>query len=469
MCPGGAAIYMSRVIQSLKFWRIYWFSLYVLQLENYELWRYLKVVYHQFKTAQFLLPPPPPWRKTIVWTAKFTAIFALTVVIGFVSVGLAVHFSSLLWFLVVVCTFFLFPFVAITISVAILKPVDFVIKKIVVWRAKNHLAKFPNVKIIGIAGSYGKTTVKEFIASVLKEKFEVLVTPENINTPLGISRLLLKSLNDKTQWLVVEMGEYYRGDVKEICKLTPPDISVVTGVNEAHLERLHTLANTLMTIFEVVQHAKPEALAILNADDTSINSHFKTFVGSHPVTWYSAKDNERGEYPTKLLAHYAQGSAMAAVCIGRRLGLTNEQILHGVANVEPISHRLQPIESKGGVLVIDDSYNGNPAGVHEAVQVLKKYQDRRRIFITPGLVEMGKQSESVHVSIGKELAHAANLVILIKNSVTPSIAAGLTMEGFAKENIIWFNTAPEAHAGLKDILKSGDVILFQNDWGDNYL
>lgn len=137
--------------------------------------------------------------------------------------------------------------------------------------------------------------------------------------------------------------------------------------------------------------------------------------------------------------------------------------------VEPIAHRLQPLNGANGVLVIDDSYNGNPEGVREAIEVLAEYHDRRRIFLTPGLVEIGAKSASIHREIGAALAKVANLVILIKNSVTPFIYEGLKSAGFNESGVIWYNTAPEAHQDLGKIIKSGDVVLFQNDWGDNYV
>lgn len=458
----------TRLQHYVKFWGIFWYQLYLLQLENYEIRRFFKIVWQQLTTAKMFLPPPAPWRKSLVWTGKFCSLVALCA--AFLGVGSYFASTHSLWLMLIfVSGYFLFPFVFITLALVLLKPIDWSIKANVVWRAKRHLAKFPNVKIIGIAGSYGKTTVKEFIANVLGQKYSVLVTPENINTPLGIARLLLTKLNQQTEWLVIEMGEYYRGDIKDICGLTPPDIAVVTGVNEAHLERLGTLANTLMTIFEVVQYSKSNAVAVLNADDPNVHAHFKAFVKHHHVNWYSITNANADAFPTKLLASYARGSADAAVIIGRLLHIADPSIQKGIAAVEPIPHRLQPIQTSSGVLVIDDSYNGNPAGVHEAIEVLKKYPERRKLFITPGLVEMGSQSESVHVAIGRQLAEVADCVILIKNSVTPFIANGLQMNNFAKENIIWFNTALEAHAGLKDILKPNDVILFQNDWGDNYV
>jgi len=132
-------------------------------------------------------------------------------------------------------------------------------------------------------------------------------------------------------------------------------------------------------------------------------------------------------------------------------------------------HRLNMVSNKSGIVVIDDSYNGNPDGAREAIRVLGILDGKRKIYVTPGLVEMGKKNREVHEDIGKLLASVANMVILIKNSATDSIAEGLKMQGFPESDIMWFDTPLKAYNSLSNILKAGDTVLFQNDIPDNYL
>ncbi len=169
------------------------------------------------------------------------------------------------------------------------------------------------------------------------------------------------------------------------------------------------------------------------------------------------------------MGEYAVADTEAAIKVAKILGMEEKEIVKGLVNVKPVEHRLEPINSSSGVLVIDDSYNGNPAGVSEAIKVLSRFGSRRKIYITPGLVEIGKEVKAVHIEIGRELATVVDLVILIKNSVTPYIEMGLMSAKFPKEKILWFNSAQTAHAELKNILKPNDVVLFQNDWGDQYI
>ncbi len=347
------------------------------------------------------------------------------------------------------------------------------------------------IKVIGIAGSYGKTTMKEVLKEVLAAKFSVMATPESVNTPLGIARWILSEVNSATEIIVVEMGEHYRGDIAKLCRLTAPDVSVVTGINEAHLERMKKMETIVETVFEIVSGTKPGGLVVINGDDKRVMEHYKEYVWpDHVVEKFKMDDLDNkkfnpeslqweavldgvGNITIGLLAPYACGVVSAAAKVSQSFGMSPEEIKKGIQGILPVEHRLQPIRSSGDVLVIDDSYNGNPDGVREAINVLSQFSGRRKVYITPGLVETGSQSQEIHNKIGAQLAEVVNVVILIKNSVTPWVEEGIfSANGKAQDaspEIIWFGTAQEAHAGLKNILKPGDVVLFQNDWGDQYL
>lgn len=469
---------------------------YLLQLENYELGRFWNLLWRKG-----FLPPALPFRKKIEWTPKLFFLASLTFVLNVFLLWVLPQSASwwaifLPWaqfFLVLTLGWAFF----LTLAVIITRPLDFCIKKILLIRAHRKLARYPNLKIIGIAGSYGKTSAKEVVATVMSTNFKILTTPENINTPLGIARLVLQKLEATTEVLVVEMGEYYRGDIKEICSLVRPHIAVATGINEAHLERFGTLDNTVATIFEVVENSHPNSLVVLNADDQTITREYARYLGGRTAEFYSFANNalcahtiddkkfnedglgwtfsisknknKMGEFTTRLLGEYSLGLAMLGLCVGEKLGISTDKIREGIREVPPIMHRLQPLlNTQTDVLVIDDSYNGNPAGVLEAIQVMARFKNRRKVFITPGLVEMGARAQVVHLAIGKELASMADVIMLIKNSVTPFIAEGLKMSGYPKE-IVWYDTAQALHEALARIIKPHDVVVFQNDWGDNYV
>lgn len=465
------------------------YQLYLLQLENYELFRFWKLL---FKKGFW---PKAGQRKELVWTAKAAVIFTLAEMLMLAAGVLCFFFfraqfgnplSALLGFSVFLALKNL-PFIGYSLAVVLLLPLDFLLKKILVFRARNRIKSLASLKVVGIAGSYGKTTMKEVLLKVLGAKLKVAATPESVNTPVGIARWALRELGSSVEVLIIEMGEHYKGDVEEVCAIARPDIAVVTGINEAHLERMKNLENVVDTIFEIVSCSKPGALVVLNGDDRNVVENYKKYVWpDHVVERFKIEDlrfknfnpealqweaelEAIGKFKINLLGEYALGDVSAAVRLAKSLGLNAEEIKKGLEKIQPVEHRLQPIKSAGDVLVIDDAYNGNPAGVAEAIKVLSRFDDRRKILITPGLVETGKKAEEVHRKIGQELASVADLVLLIKNSVTPFIEAGLKAAGYEPEKIVWFDTAQAAHENLKNILKPGDVILFQNDWGDQYL
>jgi len=272
---------------------------------------------------------------------------------------------------------------------------------------------------------------------------------------------------------------------------------------------MKTLDNITSTIFEIISHAKPGAMVVLNGDDENVVAHYKEYIWpDHQLEFYSKNSSSKkckvksAKFDTErlgweieipplnsppilggenggvkvfinLLGEYALSDVDAAIKIGRELGMTDEEIKKGLVNIRPLEHRLQPIKTPGNILVIDDSYNGNSDGAAEAIAVLSRFANCRKIYITPGLVEMGEKSADIHHTIGRHLAKVADIVILIKNSVTPWIEEGIKSEnrkiGKSDNRIIWFSTAQEAHLSLGKILQPDDVVLFQNDWGDQYI
>jgi len=470
-------------------------QLYFLQLENYNLSRFVLTLPASYRLSA-------PMRQEIVWTAKMALVANAAFFVEIVAasaVGLfggASALSAVLIALLSLVAFFFFHFVFLIVAVILISPLDTLAKRRIVASAREKLAGMPVLTVVAVAGSYGKTTMKEALVSVLSRKFRTLATPGNVNTPVGISRVILADLVPGTEVFIVEMGEHYPGDLAALAKLAAPDIAVVTGANEAHLERFGTMEQLIAGIFEAVTGTKETGRAVLNADDARISEHAPAYVGKRTVSWYSSRNDPRspfsaadvsfrndgsgfsftlrekgaeiGRFTTPLLGAYAIGVAEACVLVGRHLGMRDDDIERGFKDLKPVPHRLQVVPSENGILVIDDSYNGNPEGARAAVEVLGRFSGRRKIYVTPGLVESGAGAEAVHRELGRALASVADVAVLIRNSVTPFIADELVRHGFPKERIHWFSGALEAHAAIPEIVKPGDVILFQNDWPDNY-
>lgn len=347
----------------------------------------------------------------------------------------------------------------------------------------TYLSKV-KAKKIAIAGSYGKTTFKEILATVLSEGLKTAATPGNYNTPIGISRFIA-SLEGDEQVLIFELGEYYRGDIKRLAELVEPTFGVITGVNEAHLSKFKTLENTHATIFELADFlqdqnvyvngesplAKPRTGHIVYSEAGAGEWKVEKGTVKSDLTGTSftlTKGDRRLKLRSQLLGRHQVGPLSVAVAIAAELGLTDQQITQGVASTHPFKHRMQPRPQDGHVVWIDDTYNGNPDGARAGIAFLKSLEGHRRIYVTPGLVETGPRAEAVHAEIGRQLAVSVDEVILIRNSVTGFIQKGLEEAGF-KGELRWYDSGPEALAALPTITKGGDVVLLQNDWGDSYV
>lgn len=460
------------------------FQLLLLQLEEYDLARYLRVI---FKTRG--VPPKQDFRKPLVWTQKMKLVYGVSIAMLLAAI-FAVNYSDIhpivkiIAYAVLGIVHYFFHFIFITLATMVLSPIDIFLKEFAVARAKSKIRKFKNLKIIGVAGSYGKTGMKEFVATVLGQKYNVLKTGGSVNTPFAIAELINNKLTSQTEIFVVEMGEYYKGDIKNICSIAKPDIAVVTGINEAHLERLKSIDTAVATIFEISENMNPEGRLILNGNDKNIIANYKKFIGKQEVYIYANKN--RGEFDPDLpgyvinlnknrvffplLGKFNLDKIDAVINIAKGLGVSDIQIVKGIKNISPIPHRLQPIINKAtGTIIIDDSYNGNPDGVEEAINTLALFRKRKKIYVTPGLVEMGEKSREIHYNIGKKLARVADTVVLIKNSVTPDIERGLLEKGYDTRKIVWFENAGDAYRDIKNFAGKDSVVLLQNDWPDNYL
>lgn len=481
-------------------WKVALNQFYLFQLEEYNWSRFIGLM---FKIAGLLKREP---RKSIVWTKKAIALFGLSYALLLTLTASGTYFLTtfpfkspfyiLMTFLVLFIAFNYIFWVFLVMVNLLLFPIDSLLKAIIISLAKEKIKHQKNLTIIGVAGSYGKTTTKETISSLLDKQFKLLKTPENINTPLGIAHLILKDLKESTEILIVEMGEYYKGDIQAIGSLVRPDIAVVTGINETHYERLGNLDTTSSTIFEIVTSMNPDGLVILNADDKHVFNNYKRYIKDQSVIFYGKKYPSKntkireiklleegrglkfnlsikGKAPTSFtipfLAEYIIPTIQAAVEIGLKLKVTNDNIKRGILDLKPVPHRLQLIPGQSGVLVIDDSYNANPESVKEALRVFSRFDNKRKVYITPGLVETGEKTKEIHYNIGKNLSRVADLVVLIKNTVTPDIAEGLTKNGFPAESIKWFDSTRELYMALPSFVRPGDVVLFQNDWSDNYI
>lgn len=417
----------------------------------------------------------------LAW-AIVIVIYALTLILAFA----AIVYANITLALLAVLTFVISPFIVAYIIVVPLWLGGILIQTPreakMIKDARDILSTHPGYKI-AIAGSYGKTTAKEILRTVLSEGKRVAFTPGNMNTPIGISRFS-KTLDGTEEILIFEFGEGKVGDVRELSELVGPDIGVITGINEAHLSSFKTLDRTVATIFELRDHLGDKPL-YKNQESSLVASNCPTddrllFSRKGVDGWQISKPQvdingtrfviKKGTnalfIDSKLLGLHNLGIMSVVVDIAKAVGLSSSQIVSGFDKTEPFEHRMQP-RNLHGAQIIDDTYNGNSEGVQAGLLLLKTLDAKRKIYVTPGLVEQGNKTKEIHESIGEQIGVVADVVVLMKNSVTEYIENGLERSGF-KGKLLIIDDPLEFYSNLEHFVVKGDAVLMQNDWTDNY-
>lgn len=360
-------------------------------------------------------------------------------------------------------------------------------------RAATAIVWARRPRIIAITGSAGKTTTKEILHALLSPRFKVLATPASFNTPMGITRVIRESLTDQ-EIFIVEMGAYKRGDIASLCRLVgAPDIAIVTQINEQHLERFGSLENTIHAKFEGVAALRAGGTAILNFDNPHIRAYSDGPPPSGLIRYGTAPDvlldlragiivtgpegtsfdiawngQPSVAVRTSLLGSHNVLNTLAATAAAHLCGLDLPTIANALRLLSPPRHRLQPMPSSDGVTVLDDSYNANPDGLLEALDVLATFRPRRRVLVTPGLVEIGPTQAHLHRRIGQHAAASCDLAILVGPQQTAGIRLGLVDRGFPAERLHIARDFAHATELLRALGKPDDVVLFANDLPDQY-
>ena len=371
-----------------------------------------------------------------------------------------------------------------------MKPVEKAITNGFINDAKKILRSNRRLKVIGVTGSYGKTSVKFILARILSEKFNVLATPQSFNTPMGVVRTVREKLRPQTEVFVCEMGAKNVGDIKEICDIVNPTMGLITSVGEQHLETFKTLDNVCSTKFELYDAVKKNSgkvFANINsapiyekkdsgADIIGYGTKDDAFAkaenivyGSGGTTFEVVFENERISLSTKLLGAHNVINITGAVALAKELGVKNEDIAFAVSRLEQTQHRLELKPFKNGSVMIDDAYNSNPEGCLEAVNVLSRFNDSFKVIITPGLVELGDREYDVNYSLGVHAAKAADVIIAVGKKRSEPIVKGALDSGFKKENLFVAESFKNALEIFEPFAKSGTVLLVENDLPDNYL
>jgi UDP-N-acetylmuramoyl-tripeptide--D-alanyl-D-alanine ligase len=377
---------------------------------------------------------------------------------------------------------------ALALSARLAQPLETAINRRYFRDAQRRLRENPNLIKIGITGSYGKTSTKFILGTLLKEKYNTLVTPSSFNTPMGVTRVVREQLKPEHEVFIAEMGARHKGDIAELVDLVHPTIGILTSVGPQHLETFGSIETVAATKYELIEGLPADGAAFFAADGgwcetlyakTAVPSTLAGLAEKCPVRAENLRVSNEGsaftlvtpegeiDCATPLLGRHNIQNAVLCAAVALHLGLTPQQIQSGMSKLQPVEHRLQLIRGAGGVTVIDDAFNANPAGAKAAMEVLAGFPGRR-ICVTPGMVELGEEEEELNRLFGRQMAAACTIAILVGKRRAKPIAEGLREAGFAEENLHIVANLDEATALLARTTQPGDVVLFENDLPDNY-
>lgn len=433
-------------------------------------------------------------KKSLVFTHRATRLFVLNLLFlmlwsafGFIYLSGSFEFILYLSLLRLAVPF------NMLFSMEVIYPVEIMIQQRYMRMAKAKLNGMKNLKVIGITGSYGKTSTKYFLKTILSEKYNTLMTPESYNTPMGITKVIREQLANEHQVFVCEMGARNIGDIKTLCKLVNPTMGILTSIGPQHLETFKSIDNVVKTKYELIQALPYYGTAIFNGDnsyclklarktgiDTMVYSMNRNdediYLKAENVKYtregleflVKGQDDIEFECRTRLLGRHNVSNILAAICAAIRLGLSTDEIIRGISKIEPVPHRLQLMDTNNGITVIDDAFNSNPVGSKEALEILKGFTGGSRIIITPGMVELGAIEYEENKKFGKFMAECCDYAILVGIKRSRPIIEGLMQGKFPEQRIIAVSSLNEATERLGHIVKPGDVVLFENDLPDNY-
>lgn len=382
-------------------------------------------------------------------------------------------------------------------AVTVLNGLSAVFKKRIINKAKKKMSKFPNLIVIGITGSYGKSTVKEILYEILSkskkysvsggsvEKGKVLKTSANINTPIGIAKLILDKLDESCEVFIVEMGAYKIGEIREICEIVKPKIGIITGINEQHLALFGNINNTIKAKFELFDNLQKNGTAILNIGDKNIQIgaserkgggvNIKLYsVGVQSDYYASNVSTERQIVKFKLISGQKMqdfkinmsgkhniSNAMAAIIAAENVGINlseSSQIIQRMAQFpEALKISIGPNASTS----IDDTYNSNPDGVISALDYLKN-QKGKKVVVISSLIELGGAAHAIHEKIGEDAASFAKEIIVLDDYYFNDILKGANKIKNSGAEIRREKNRKKIAKQLEKELKFGDTALFIN-------
>ena len=387
------------------------------------------------------------------------------------------------------------------------KCVEYFICQMYIYTAKSKLKKYANIKIIGITGSFGKTSTKNFLHQILQSKYIVLSSPKSYNTQMGVCKFILDSDLKNIEYLIIEMGAVRKGDIFKLCKMVDPDIGVITNIGNQHLETFRCVDNIISTKNELFDYIKKKnGMLFYNLNNQYlcnlfINESYMYKYGiivsnvceyDNNITYddinrrnnvlntcilnickygvnFKIFDIHKNNYvylSTKLLGKGFIEDIALAISISLYLGVDIDIIKAVVAMLDYIPNRMELKVGFGGASIIYDAYNSNEFSYKEMLNTVTKFEAKHKILITPGVVELGRNQYSVNVELAKLSKDVFDEIWIINKVNKYAFLVGLKDCKFCK--IKTFDRLDDNVFSLVNSFDSDNLIVFENDLPDSY-
>ena len=342
--------------------------------------------------------------------------------------------------------------------------------------------------VIGITGSYGKTTVKNLLAAMLSQRYPTLATPASFNTPMGLARCIREELGQQHLFFIAEMGARHPWDIRVLSRLIRPDAGILTSIGPQHLQTMGSIERIGRTKYDLIRGLPKHGFAVFNFDGKYVSGYYeKTSIpkalAGIPGSDLWAEDldlfpegsrftlclpsGERLACETRLAGDHNIRNILLAALMAMHYGITPEEIRNALISVNPPASRLQVTTCGKGYKVINNGFNSNPDSSRKALQVLSSYPGRH-VVVTPGFIELGRQEEQSNRRLGSDIAAVAQMALLVGEKHTRPIREGLLENGMAEENVHVFASLAQANEFVQENCGPGDVVLYENDLPDHY-
>jgi len=386
------------------------------------------------------------------------------------------------WFLAFdILTPFIVSFVVLS-----LQPLTMFLRNRIIKKAKKKREKFKNLLVIGVTGSYGKTSTKEFLYEILSKKFNVLKTEKHQNSEIGIANCILNKLKKEHEIFIVEMGAYNRGGIKMLCEMVKPKIGILTGINEQHLATFGSIENIIKTKYELIESLPEEGTAILNGSNKIIwdlrdriknqklkkvifcsenNQEANIFAESvqeekNNLLFNVSSEGKSQVFNLQLLGRQNIENVLLAISCSQILGMQLEEISYICKNISEIPGMMKLSKGINDIDLIESTYSANPDGVMAHLNYLKQWSGEK-IIVMPCLIELSQVSSEKHIMIGEKIGEVCDFAIITTKDKIKEIKKGVLKKGMKENHLLFIESPDKIYQKVKDLTQEGGVVLLE--------